>query len=172
MKTSGIVRKIDELGRIVIPKEIRNSLNIKDQESIEIVVENDSVILKKHYKMNRTIDNINKYIKIFEHLSDAEFLVTDREKVIGCSSKINAILNLKVTNELNTLVDSRKQIISKTKEKVSIVEGIIFEKNYILTPIIVNADLLGSVICLKETTLKETDVLSNNIINYLIKEEF
>ena len=48
MKTTGIIRRIDELGRIVIPKEIRKNLRIKNGESLEIYLENDSIILKKY----------------------------------------------------------------------------------------------------------------------------
>ena len=48
MKTTGIIRRIDELGRIVIPKEIRRSLRIKEGENIEILIDNDNIILKKY----------------------------------------------------------------------------------------------------------------------------
>ena len=48
MKSTGIVRKIDELGRIVLPIEIRNTLDIKAKDSIEIFVDDDKIILKKY----------------------------------------------------------------------------------------------------------------------------
>ena len=47
MKSTGIVRRIDELGRIVIPKEIRNNLRLRSGENIEIYTDNDSIIMKK-----------------------------------------------------------------------------------------------------------------------------
>ena len=47
MKTTGVIRRIDELGRIVIPKEIRKSLRIKNGESLEVYLDGDSIILKK-----------------------------------------------------------------------------------------------------------------------------
>ena len=47
MKSTGIVRKVDELGRIVLPIELRRTLNIDIKDSIEIYVENDSIVLKK-----------------------------------------------------------------------------------------------------------------------------
>ena len=47
MKSTGIVRKLDELGRIVIPKEIRNKLNIEQKDSIEIYTDGNSIVLKK-----------------------------------------------------------------------------------------------------------------------------
>jgi transcriptional pleiotropic regulator of transition state genes len=48
MKSTGIVRKVDELGRIVLPKELRRTLNINVKDSMEIYVDNDKIILKKH----------------------------------------------------------------------------------------------------------------------------
>lgn len=48
MKATGIVRKVDELGRVVIPKEVRRNLNINNFDPLEIFVENDMVILKKY----------------------------------------------------------------------------------------------------------------------------
>ena len=48
MKSTGIVRKVDELGRIVIPKELRTTLDINEKDALEIFVEGDTVILKKY----------------------------------------------------------------------------------------------------------------------------
>ena len=48
MKSTGIVRKVDELGRIVIPKELRNTLNIEEKDSLEIYVDGEHIILKKY----------------------------------------------------------------------------------------------------------------------------
>lgn len=48
MKSTGIVRKVDELGRIVIPKELRRTLNIEERDSLEIYVDGEQIILKKY----------------------------------------------------------------------------------------------------------------------------
>ena len=48
MKSTGIVRKIDDLGRIVLPIELRRTLNIAERDSIEIYVDEDQIILKKY----------------------------------------------------------------------------------------------------------------------------
>ena len=52
MKTTGVVRRIDDLGRIVIPKEIRRTLRIHDGESLEIFVDNEIITLKKYSSLN------------------------------------------------------------------------------------------------------------------------
>ncbi|HEX3037906.1 MAG TPA: AbrB/MazE/SpoVT family DNA-binding domain-containing protein [Oscillospiraceae bacterium] len=48
MKSTGIVRKVDELGRIVLPKELRMTLNIKEKDPLEIYVDNSTIVLKKY----------------------------------------------------------------------------------------------------------------------------
>ncbi|WP_026673695.1 AbrB/MazE/SpoVT family DNA-binding domain-containing protein [Alkalihalobacterium bogoriense] len=53
MKSTGIVRKVDELGRVVIPIELRRTLDIAEKDALEIYVDNDRIILKK-YKPNMT----------------------------------------------------------------------------------------------------------------------
>ena len=53
MKSTGIVRKVDELGRLVIPKELRRTLNIEEKDAVEIFVDGDQIILKK-YMANMT----------------------------------------------------------------------------------------------------------------------
>ena len=48
MKSTGIVRKVDELGRVVLPRELRRTLNIEDKDSLEIFIEDESIILRKY----------------------------------------------------------------------------------------------------------------------------
>ena len=49
MKTSGIVRKVDELGRIVLPVEMRRLLNISEKDALEIALENEAIVIRKHH---------------------------------------------------------------------------------------------------------------------------
>lgn len=90
MKATGIVRKIDELGRIVIPKELRKILNIDIKDPMEIFTEKDSIILKK-YESNMTciitgeISNQNVSLcngKIILSLEGAKLLTKELEKNI------------------------------------------------------------------------------------------
>ena len=80
MKTTGIIRRIDELGRIVIPKEIRKNLRIKNGESLEIYLENDSIILKK-YSQIESLKNVSiDYVEAFNQIIKHNIIVTDRNK--------------------------------------------------------------------------------------------
>ena len=59
MKSTGIVRKVDELGRIVLPKELRQTLNINERDPIEIFVDNSSIILQKYEPACMFCNNTN-----------------------------------------------------------------------------------------------------------------
>ena len=61
MKTTGVVRRIDDLGRIVIPKEIRKNLHIKNGETLEIYLESENIVLKKYSPLG----NINNFYKTY-----------------------------------------------------------------------------------------------------------
>ena len=65
MKTTGIVRKVDELGRIVLPIEMRRTLDIGEKDALEIYVEGSSVILKK-YKPSCVFCDATKDITVFK----------------------------------------------------------------------------------------------------------
>ena len=62
MKATGVVRRIDDLGRIVIPKEIRRSLKINDGDSLEIFVDTNEVILKKYSLLDDMVDLSKKLV--------------------------------------------------------------------------------------------------------------
>lgn len=84
MKTTGIIRRIDELGRIVIPKEIRKNLRIKNGESLEIYLENDSIILKKYLdkEINEfTERSIERRDNFFEKQKKSFQIINDEEEV-------------------------------------------------------------------------------------------
>ena len=74
MKQTGVTRKIDELGRIVIPKEIRKNLGIRDGESLEIYTSDDSIILKKYYEVKKLEDVCDKLCEMIKNIYDVNKL--------------------------------------------------------------------------------------------------
>ena len=76
MKATGVVRRIDDLGRIVIPKELRRTMRIKEGESLEIFIDgNDQIILKKH----STVQNVNDFVNVVMEIASERFIVNDNE---------------------------------------------------------------------------------------------
>jgi AbrB family transcriptional regulator, transcriptional pleiotropic regulator of transition state genes len=90
MKATGITRKVDELGRIVIPKELRKTLNIDIKDPIEIFTEEDSIILRKYESniacmITGEISNKNVSLfngKIIVSHEGAKLLAKELEKII------------------------------------------------------------------------------------------
>ena len=68
MKSTGIIRKVDELGRVVIPIELRNSLKIAEKDPIEIFVDGTSIVLKKHESTCIFCGGSKKLVKYKEKL--------------------------------------------------------------------------------------------------------
>ena len=62
MKSTGVVRRVDKLGRIVIPKEIRRNLKIREEDNLEIFIDSESIILKKYSLFSRFNTVIDIYI--------------------------------------------------------------------------------------------------------------
>ena len=84
MKTTGMVRRIDELGRIVIPKEIRKQLMMKEGESIAFALENDKIILTKFSSLNKVSPIIEGLLEgLYQKYHNMRFLknIKKNEKI-------------------------------------------------------------------------------------------
>lgn len=73
MKNTGIIRRIDDLGRVVIPKEIRRALKINEGDPLEIHVDNDMICYKKYIPETNYIDTINSIIKTLSDDTDIHY---------------------------------------------------------------------------------------------------
>ena len=144
MKSTGVVRRIDELGRIVIPKEIRRNLGIRDGENVEIFTESDSIILKKFYRMNTSSDLANTLCELMDNELNIKMIITDREKIIATNEKEKELLNKKISKNLLDIIDNR-EITNKDNETLKIEEQEIKGK-ILFVPIISLNDSIGLVI--------------------------
>lgn len=153
MKSTGVIRRIDELGRIVIPKEIRRNLGIHDGENVEIFTENDSIILKKHYRLTSSSDLANNLCEIIYSDFNYKIMITDREKVIAKGGINEEILNKKLPEEFLEIIESREII---TKENINFkMEDKELIGNFIFIPIISLNDSIGLVIMYNKEKLTE-----------------
>ena len=119
MKQTGVTRKIDELGRIVIPKEIRKNLGIRDGEALEIFTSEDSIILKKYYEVRRYEDLSSKLCELIKNIYNVDLVITDREKVITSSNK-DIMENSKLNNKFLELIDNREMFITKELSTINL----------------------------------------------------
>ena len=172
MKTTGVVRKIDQLGRIVIPKEIRKNLGMKDGDGVEFLIEEDTIILRK-------ADASNQFQKLAESLVNGIYdvtkkylIVTDLNRVISCSDKISSqYLDKKLLNSYVSLVKKRENYVTTQISALDIVSEEEEKKHYSMSPLVVNGDLLGSVILYSpESEINELDKFILKFILYFLEK--
>lgn len=175
MKTTGISRRIDELGRIVIPKEIRKSLKIREGELLEILVDGDNIVLTKHSAM-KSIGEIAKLcIDAISETGDINMLITDRDKIIATSPQLRKKYNGKdLSIEASELLLKHTPIIEREAKHLKF-DGENEElTSYLAYPIVVDGDIAGSVIVmglankLSETEEKLAEVVSKILIRNMI----
>lgn len=147
MKQTGVTRKIDELGRIVIPKEIRKNLGIRDGETLEIFTSEDSIILKKYFEVRKYEDLSSKLCELIKNIYNVDLVITDREKVITASNK-DVVENTKLNNKFLELIDNREMFISKELSTINL--GIDISGYFTIIPIIASSDSLGLVIIISD----------------------
>lgn len=143
MKTTGVTRKIDELGRIVIPKEIRKNLGIRDGENLEIFTDGDSIILKKYYEVKSLEELSSRLCKLVKSVYDFDVIITDREKV--STSSLKELIGFKLDDNLINLIDERKEFRG---------EGVFLGLSgyFEIVPIIASSDSLGLVIIISKSS--------------------
>ena len=165
MKTTGVIRRIDELGRIVIPKEIRKNLRIKNGDSLEIFLESDNIILKK-YSQLETIENVSvDYVEAFNTIIKHNIIVTDRDKVIAVSGPLKKkYLGKEISKEVEDIINKRRTTIDNETQDIQITEKLSEECKYIISSVIVSGDAVGSVIILSDEEISDLIEKSANFI--------
>ena len=114
MKSTGIIRRIDELGRIVIPKEIRNNMRLKSGESLEIFVNNDSILMKKFSMINKISDLSQELVDAMYTFLKNNIIITDLHTIIAASGKLKKeLLNQNISLFLSEKIDKREKMLLK-----------------------------------------------------------
>ena len=173
MKSTGIVRKIDKLGRIVIPKEIRNNMHIKADDSLEIYINNNEDILLRQFSNIGNISIIaNDIVSSINSIIKENVIITDMSSVIAVSGYLKDMINGNLNNKYIELINKRKSIMETDMKKLYLTDRII-KCSYVIEPIIVNGELLGSIIVLSENrSIKNSEydivkVISSFFTKYL-----
>lgn len=160
MKSTGIVRKIDELGRIVIPKEIRNVLSIHSNDDLEIFIDNMKIVLTKYEKSDNILNYSNNIVKIIDEKLNIKVFVTNKERFITEGD----LKNKELDSKLLELIEERKRYESINKETINKISGY-----FVIYPIIVESDILGLLMFAKETAFTNEEKILTNIILKLIE---
>ena len=150
MKATGVVRRIDDLGRVVIPKEIRKTLRIKEGDPLEIFTEKDGdIILKKYSPIGELSNFATEYVDSLNKITGHIAVITDRDSVIAVAGTTKKdILEQKISSDLEKVFENRQKFIGDGKNSIFITEKGNKEKEVkpqVIVPIISDGDVIGSV---------------------------
>lgn len=167
MKATGIVRKIDDLGRVVIPKEIRRTLRIREGDPLEIYTDtNGRVIFRKYSPIEELAQVALDYTEVLSEVSGMPVLISDRDYVIAASGlPKKEYMERRVTLELEELMESRKSFSWDNEDLKTLYpfEGI-NRKALIMYPIIVNNSANGSIIMLENEIGLTSDTSDDKLL--------
>lgn len=159
MKTTGVVRRIDDLGRIVIPKEIRRTLRIRDGESLEIFVDKEMIALKKYSSMDDMTEIAKTLADTISSTIKKNIFITDRDKfIVTTGEDRKKYLNKAISRSLEQQMNDREVLVEKNPHSIELIDGKKEEYTYIINPINVKGDVVGLVIILsQEDSIIEVD---------------
>ncbi len=162
MKNTGVVRKIDDLGRIVIPKEIRKSLNIRNGEDLQIFVDNDNIVLKKFVKILSIKEYTEILINELKKYTDSIICITDKEKIIVSTDRsyIGILNNKKILES----IEERKIL----QDYQLFFQDKVIDKHFLILPIIVDADAIGTIVLINNNKIDDKDKILSNILRSLL----
>ncbi len=173
MKATGVVRRIDDLGRIVIPKEIRKSLRIREGENLEIFVDhNENVILRKYSLMNKINDLANDFTDSIHTFTNNNVIITDLDNIIAVSGPLKKdYLDKPISSSLLTSIKRRENIFERHKKNIELIENDQLEATYALSTIVANGDAAGLVIILstEDNISEENDKIARITSKFLAK---
>ncbi len=150
MKATGVVRRIDELGRIVIPKEIRTTMRIREGENIEIFIDdNQNIVLKKYSAIKKLGDFAQSFTDAIYSFLKYNIIITDTDSIIAVSGPLKKELNGRDLSEnMLAAIKRRENILETHTKSITIAEDKNYEGTYIIHSIISNGDVVGLVIIL------------------------
>ncbi len=146
MKATGIVRRIDDLGRVVIPKEIRRTMRIREGDPLEIYTDRDGeVIFKKYSPIGEISQFAAQYAETLYKTCGIAVAICDRDSVIASAGlPKREYADRKLSRELEDIIDSRSLYTASGNEEIPVIEG---GQHYIncCMPIISGGDITGCV---------------------------
>lgn len=163
MKATGIVRRIDDLGRVVIPKEIRRTLRIREGDPLEIFTDREGgVILKKYSPIGELTDFSKDYAESLQQAIGNIVLIADKDAFISTSGAPKKdYVDRKISPELEKIMDDRKTVLLPEGGAMIPLHNDDDESGYaaqVISPIIAEGDAIGAVVIASKEGEKLSDL--------------
>lgn len=147
MKATGIVRRIDDLGRVVIPKEIRRTMRIREGDPLEIYTDNDGeVVFKKYSPVGEMTAFASQYAEVMSRACGMPVLICDRDHVVATAGiPKKDTYERRISPELESLLEHRRSYIAKASaERLQPIDGLARYAS-VCVPILAAGDMTGAV---------------------------
>ena len=160
MKATGVVRRIDDLGRIVIPKEIRRTMRIREGDPLEIFTDKDGgVVFKKYSLMGGVADFAGQMCETLAKLSGLAAVITDRDNTLAVSGAPKRELGERsISEELEQLMENRQLYVHQEGEpSFPACRDVEKYRVAVCAPILSGGDVLGAVLFVSDEPQAVTD---------------
>ena len=180
MKATGIVRRIDDLGRVVIPKEIRRTLRIREGDPLEIFTDREGeVILKKYSPIGELNEFSTEYCDSLYETTGHMAIISDRDTIIAIAGgSRKEYLDKRISPELEKLTEGRSTYITdENNQPIKLSYEDTSQEQYtaqVITPIVMQGDPIGTVILMSKepnVTMGELEMkLTETAAGFLSKQ--
>ena len=152
MKATGIVRRIDDLGRVVIPKEIRRTLRIRESDPLEIFTDRDGEIILKKYSPIGELGTMAKlYAESLSQTMGCTVCITDTDQIVAVSgSGKKDLQDQPVSREFTKVLQDRSHVLGKSGQSgyVKVTPEMGVYQDQAISPVICEGDVIGAVVLL------------------------
>ena len=155
MKATGILRRIDELGRVVIPKEIRKTMKMREGEELEIFTTEEEVVLKKYSELSSMKSFSRAIVTAIHRASGRSVAVADSDKIIASAGKGVPPVGDAIAEELRLLISSRRSVTLTEGKCLPLGEE--RARGQVIRPILAAGDLFGGLILCSFEPLGKAD---------------
>ncbi len=154
MKATGIVRRIDDLGRVVIPKEIRRTMRIREGDPLEIYTDHEGeVIFKKYSPIGELVAFAAQYAETLHKTGELSVVITDRDAVIATAGVPKKdFLDKRLTPDMESMIEERRLYTPADKSHTPLFVTELSDKWQVrcMMPILTEGDIIGCVASLSE----------------------
>lgn len=172
MKATGIVRRIDDLGRVVIPKEIRRTMRIREGDPLEIYTNSEGeVIFKKYSAISEMSENACNVAEVMYKTAGCPVIIFDKDHVVASAGVPKRdIAERKVSGQLESIMESRGQFFCPDGSNNNFYPAEDYDKSAIAAlPIITGGDVSGAVAFMTTDDNKEATDLQKSLITAAVR---
>lgn len=171
MKATGIVRRIDDLGRVVIPKEIRRTMRIREGDPLEIYTDREGeVIFKKYSPIGELASFAGQYAETLHKTCQMTVVITDRDAVIAVAGvPKREFMDKKVTAETEKIMELKTFYqYHQGEERIAVTDDGMSWYIHMAMPIVTDGDIVGCVCSIQSGSEEKNDLPSDDVAQKLI----